>query len=441
MARVLRLAIWFCFAAAGLLMFTAESGAGNSARVAVIPVQGTVDPGMVNFVRRSFEAARQEDAAAVILKMNTPGGYIASAEAIKVAMDDFPGPIHALVKPKAISAGAYLALSADTLYMVPGATMGAAAPRAMGGMAVDEKTLSWWEAEMRSAAERRGRDPQVAAAMVRPEIAIPDLVEQGELLTLTAAEALETGYSEGTVSDLGALLDQLNLSDAVIQEFQPTFTDNMVRWVTNPTVATILLMIGLGGLILEITTAGFGLAGLLSMIAFALFFGGHIAAGLAEYWVLFLFIFGVALMLVEAFFPGFGVFGIVGLLATVASIVLATASVQIGLIMLAVALILAGVLSALTFRFFTRRGVLRHIILSDEERSELGYVAPVDRKHLLGLEGKALTPLRPAGVADIAGQRVDVVSEGGYIAAGGALKVVQVEGVRVVVRSLDSLER
>ena len=102
--------------------------------------------------------------------------------------------------------------------------------------------------------------------------------------------------------------------------------------------------------------------------------------------------------------------------------------------MLAVSLVLAGALTTLAFRFFVKRGALRHIILADEERSELGYVAPADRRHLRGREGVTITPLRPAGAVEIDGERVDVVSEGGYIDAGVTVTVAHVEGVRVVVR-------
>ncbi len=440
MARTYRLFTWLSFLIAGLLLMSAGGGAGSGSSVALIPIRGTIDPGMKNYVQRSLEEAREEGAAAVILELNTLGGYIASAEAIRSELDDFPGPVYAFVRPRAISAGAYLALAADAIYMVPAATIGAAEPRAMG-MDVDEKTFSWWEGEMKGVAKARDRDPQVAAAMVRKEIVIPGLVERGELLTLTSAEALEVGYSEGTVADRAELLAHLGLSNTAVIEYHPSFTDNMVSWVTNPVIATILLVIGIGGMVLEIFTAGFGIAGLLSLLAFSLYFGGHIAADLAEYWVVFLFIFGVVMMVVEAFVPGFGVFGIAGLLATVTSIVLAAASVKLGMLMLAIALVLAGALSTLAFRFFARRGALRHIILSEEERPELGYVAPADRKNLLGLEGTALTPLRPAGAAEIKGQRVDVISEGGFIAAGAVLKVVQVEGVRVIVRSQNPADR
>ncbi|MEW5785939.1 MAG: NfeD family protein [Bacillota bacterium] len=434
MRRAIRLAGWCLLVLTGLFFTAVTAGtAGSGPVVAVIPIHGTIDPGMTNFVRHSLQEAQEAGAVAVILELDTPGGYLDSAEAIRRHMDDFPGPIYALVRPRAISAGAYLALAAEEIYMVPGATMGAAEPRSLGGE-TDEKILSYWETEMKGVAERRGRDPQIAAAMVRKELAVPGVVEKGTLLTLTYSEALATGYSEGTVESKTELLQLLGLSGANLVDYSPDFTDRLVSWTTNPVIATILLVIGIGGLVLEVFTAGFGAAGLFSLLAFALYFGGHIAAGLAEYWVVFLFIFGVVMMVVEAFIPGFGVFGIAGLAATVTSIVLAAASVKTGLIMLAVSLVLAGALSTLAFRFFARRGALRHIILSDEERAELGYVAPADQKGLLGLEGVSLTPLRPAGAAKIDGRRVDVVSEGGFIAAGEPVKVVYVEGVRVVVR-------
>jgi len=287
---------------------------------------------------------------------------------------------------------------------------------------------------MASMAERQGRDPQVASAMVRSDIAIEGLVEEGVLLTLTAAEALEVGYSEGTVANQNELLEAIGHPGAEWNEIEPRVTDTLVSWTTNPFVGTLLLMVGIGGLILEVISAGFGAAGLVSLAAFALYFGGNIAAGMAEYWVLILFVFGIALMLVEAFMPGFGVFGVGGLISTLASIILAAVSVRTGMVMLSIALVLAIVFSVFAFRYFTKRGALRHIILSEEEKAELGYVAPRDQKELAGKEGVAITALRPSGAASIDGVRIDVVSEGSYIPAGEELIVDRVEGVRVIVR-------
>lgn len=411
--------------------------AADNDMVAVIKIEGTIDPGTRSYVAYAFEEAKQSGAAAVVLEFDTPGGYINSAESIRRLIDEYQGPVIAFVHPNAISAGAYLALASDEIYMTPGSTIGAAEPRYLGIGEVDEKELSFWEKEVAGMAERGGRDPQIASAMVRREIEVEDLVESGELLTLTAGEALEVGYSEGTVAGSDELLEAIGLPAARWQVVEPRVTDSLVSWTTHPVVGTLLLMIGIGGLILEIITAGFGAAGIISMAAFALYFGGNIAAGMAEYWVAILFVFGIALMLVEAFMPGFGVFGVAGMISTLVSIVLAAVSVQTGMIMLLVSFLLAGVFSFFAFRYFANRGALRHIILSEEERADLGYVAPLNQTALVGLEGEALTTLRPSGAARIDGRRVDVVSDGAYIAAGEKVVVDRVEGVRVIVRKVD----
>jgi membrane-bound serine protease (ClpP class) len=434
-----RVSVWTACLVAGLAIFlpALTGGALNDQRVAVIEISGTIDPGTASYVSFALGEAEQSGAAAVILELDTPGGFINSAEAIRRLMDQYEQPIYAFVRPNAISAGAFLALASDAIYMVPGATIGAAEPRYLGLEAVDEKELSFWEKEMAGMAERQGRDPLVASAMVRRDIAIEGLVDEGVLLTLTAGEAVEVGYSEGTVADYAGLLQEVGLEGAELYPIESRVSDTLVSWTTNPVVGTLLLMIGIGGLILEVITAGFGGAGILSMAAFALYFGGNIAAGMAEYWVLILFVFGIALMLVEAFIPGIGVFGVAGLISTLISIVLAAVSVQTGMIMLLISLVLAVLFSVFAFRFFARRGALRHIILSDEERADLGYVAPLDQKNLTGREGVAISSLRPSGAALIGGQRVDVVSDGAFIPAGEKVIVDRVEGARVIVRRLE----
>ncbi len=432
-----RILFWLACLICGLLIFMPfGSGTAENRAVAVIQIDGTIDPGTSSYVAHAFEEARDMGAEAVVLELDTPGGFINSAEEIRRIMDEHDFPIFAFVRPNAISAGAYLALAADEIYMVPGSTIGAAEPSLLGVGEVDEKMLSVWEKEMAGMAERRDRDPRIASAMVRRDIAIEGLVEEGVLLTLTAGEALDAGYSEGTVSDQASFLEAVDLENAEWRIIERRPADSLIRLITNPVVGTLLLMIGLGGLALEVITAGFGAAGVISLAAFALYFGGNLAAGMAEYWVLILFAFGIGLMLIEAVMPGFGVFGVAGLIATIFSIVLAAVSVQTGMLMLIISIVLAAVFTAVSFRFFARRGALRHIILSEQETADLGYVAPIDQKELAGKTGIAVTSLRPSGAAEIDGKRIDVVSDGSYIAKGEPVQVDRVEGVRVIVRSL-----
>ncbi len=440
MLKSKRLLVWIiCFTAGLFIYFSPAAETSDQMTVVVIEISGTIDPGTISYVKHAFEEADREGVAAVILQLDTPGGFISSAESIKRLIDQYEGPVYAFVNPKALSAGAYLALAADEIYMVPGSTIGAAEPRLLGVGEVDEKELSAWEKEMAGMAERQGRDPRVASAMVRRDIAIDDLVEEGVLLTLTAGEALEIGYSEATVNSLEEVLQETDLENARVINVETRAADTLVSWTTNPVVGTLLLMIGLGGLILEVISAGFGVAGVVGLAAFALYFGGNIAAGMAEYWVLILFVFGIAMLLVEAFMPGLGIFGVTGLISTIASIVLAAVSVQTGMVMLLVALVLSAVFSVFAFRYFAGRGALRHIILSEEEKAEHGYVAPRDQSKLTGKEGIAITSLRPSGAAEIEGKRVDVVSDGSYIPAGEKLVVERVEGVRVIVKPYKNI--
>jgi membrane-bound serine protease (ClpP class) len=161
-----------------LVLISQGGGAVTNQSVALVEISGTIDAGTTSYVDFALDEAENLGVAAVIFEFDTPGGYIDAAENVRRLMDDYPGTIYAFVRPNAISAGAFLALAADEIYMVPGSTIGAAEPRYLGLGEVDEKALSFWEKEMVGMAERQGRDPQIASAMVRREVAIPDLVER-----------------------------------------------------------------------------------------------------------------------------------------------------------------------------------------------------------------------------------------------------------------------
>ena len=419
-----------------LILFSAGAFKASEPSVYVVPVEGQMEPGWLLFMERAMEEAEAHGAQAVLLDLDTPGGFLDTALEAKKLLDGFDAPVYAYVNPNALSAGAYLALTADKIYMAPGATMGAAEPVMMGGGEVDEKTLSFWEAEMRSAAERQGKDPQIAGAMVRRGISIDNLVGEGELLTLTAGEAENIGFSDGRAGSMDQLLDEVGLADAVLVDTSPTFWENLSGWLINPVVATLLLVMGFFFLIMEILTAGFGIGGFLSLLAFGLYFGGHFLTGVSGWQAIFLFIFGIIFLLVEAFVPGFGVFGVGGLVAVFAAIVLAAASTTLGLYMLFISFLIAAAAGYGAYRYFKSRGALRGFVLSDAATSEAGYSSSEDYDHLLGEKGRTITPLRPAGTVEIGNKRYDTVSEGEFIYADKEVEVIKVEGSRIVVRAV-----
>ena len=273
----------------------------------MIKLEKEVEQGLYRYLQRTIREANENGAAAIILEIDTPGGFVASAENIQKLIYDSGVPVYAYVRYNALSAGAFIALSCDALFMAPGSTIGAAEVRTLTGGEVDQKIIKAWEGKMRTTAQRLGKDEKIAVAMTT------------ESLTLTAAEAEEIGFADGVFADRSEIYDFLGLNNP--EEFiaEITLAERLARFVTNPYVAPVILAVGITALVIEILVAGFGLPGIISILAFALFFGSHIFAGLAGREVIFLFIIGLILLLAEALCPascpGHG-----GLVAVIASV-------------------------------------------------------------------------------------------------------------------------
>ena len=409
-------------------------------RVLVIPVRGNIEPGLARFVMRGLAQAQRERAA-VLLEISTFGGRVDGATEIRGAIDaavDAGVPLAAWVPDRAISAGALIAIAAPALYMAPDATLGAAEPRP-----ADEKTISFVRAEFEAAARSRGRDPQVAAAMVDKDVAIPQLVEKGHILTLTGEKAHAIGFIEGLADSRQEALAAAGWAGLPVDELAPTAGERLARFVTDPVVAPILLSIGMAGLVAEFYVPGFGFPGIVGLLSLALFFGGHLLAGVAGWEAALLFLVGVVLMAVELVMPGFGIFGMAGLLAMGAAIVLVTGDVRRGLEALLAGIVVTLAVVVALGRVAGRRGLWRRLALPTRLGEAEGVRSTAADPTLVGQRGRALTPLRPAGTAAVGGRRVDVVTEGEYLPAGTAVEVIRVEGRRVVVRAVagDGMDR
>ena len=422
-----------------LLLSILPAFASSYQTVMVIPVDNTVEKGLAAFMQRAFNEAEKENVDLIILEIDTPGGRVDAAMEIKTIIMNSPIATVALVKGQAISAGALIALSADHIAMQPGATMGDAEIRMGNERVTDEKVLSAWYKELASAAEAQGRDPQIAIAFADRDIEIPGVIAAGKLLTLTTREAIELGMADYEVRNMEELLDVFGLENPKIINANPTTAERIARFLTNPFVAPLLLTIGIAGIAIEFFTAGFGIFGLIGITALALFFTGFIVLGMSSWTVLLLFILGVLLLLAEAVMPGFGVFGIGGLLAIIASIVLVSPTFEAAIISLTVAIIGTLILLPISFKFLAVRGVWKKLILGNKLDTEEGYIA--SRKEwadYLNKEGIALNTLRPSGTVELEdGTRLDVVTTGDYITKDSRIKVIKVEGNRIVVRKID----
>ncbi len=434
----------------GVLRPGPSVGETPAAVVYRVPVHGVIELGLAPFITRSVDEAEAVDARAIVLDLETPGGRIDAAQQIVDALRETDVPVYAFVNRRALSAGAMIALAADGIYMREGAIMGAATPVTGSGEKAPEKIVSVMRSEMRTLAEEAGLDPRVAEAMVDEDIAIEGVVEQGRLLTLTTAEAVRLGYAS-EVADLNALLAAIDAPALAVHTTDVNWAENVVRFLTHPAVAPLLLSLGFLGILFELKTPAFGLAGTVGIASLAAFFGSRYIVGLAGWEELLLIAAGIVLVAVEVFvIPGFGVAGVAGALALGAGIMLSLVGIAAtpaewgqaaGVLSLS---LLVGIIIAWALLRklpktgrFTKTGLM----LGGTTDRESGYLSQPSRADLIGSVGIALTDLRPSGAARFGEERVDVVSDSSWISAGTPVRVVRAEGYRHVVEPTEQIEQ
>ncbi len=436
---------WQLVAAAVCVALHVQPATAQREPVSRIVVTGTIELGLAPYVRRAVREANEAGAPAVVLDIDTFGGRVDAAQKIVVAVSASQIPVYALVSHNAWSAGAMIALAADSIFMTPGSSIGAATPVVGAGEKASEKMVSAMRGEFRALAERRGLDPRIAEAMVDEEIEIDGVVESGKLLTLTGQEAIELGVAQGEAADMDDLLSQVGLEANGVATISVNWAEGLVRFLSNPIVAPILLSIGTLGLIIEIKTPSFGIAGMAGVLSLAAFFGSHLIVGLAGWEEIILLGVGMIAMGIEIFVvPGFGLAGIVAItcigvatfMALLGAIPTWSDMARASGILVVAASIVAVVLTVILKYLPTSTGG-RGIFLQAATDRSAGYIAEPIREDLIGVEGVAVTDLRPAGTAQLGDERLDVVSDVGFVAKGTDVRVIQSEGYRLVVEPVD----
>lgn len=435
---------------AGARDVTVEAPRG--ARVLRVPIEGTIDLGIAAFLRRAIED--RGDASLIVLDVNTLGGRVDAAIQMRDALLDAPVKTVAYVHPRAISAGALISLACDVIAVAPGASIGAATPIQLGegggAKPVAEKMVSYFRTEMRTTAEAKGRRGDIAEAMVDNSVEIEGLVTAGKLLTLDTANALKWKIADLKVSSFGELLSELKLDQPVVEDTDENWAERVVRFLTDPVVSGLLMSLGTLGLLIELYSPGVGLPGAVGLVCIVAFFAGHLLVHLAGFEEILLFAAGLALMGAELFvIPGFGVAGVAGLTCLFLSLALTLVGLPLDVtiasgawvepawrVTIALMLTVVGMFVALKYLPRTRAG--RGLVLEAATTAEAGFVSVIEEGPVeVGQLGNAASDLRPAGIANLGDHRVDVVTEGDYVRAGSALKVVKVEGARIVVRAVD----
>lgn len=481
--------IFFSLFAIIALLFVSAGGVSSTfaqdddrGTVYFIPFEGEVENALYGFLSRGFRNAQQQGADHIVFEMDTPGGRVDSALKIAELIMDSPVPVTVYVTGNATSAGAIISLAAERIYMRQGTTIGTAAPVTLGqeSETMNEKALSFVLAQVRSICERRDYDEfktQLALAMVDSDVEIADpgdaetiISPAGKLLTLTAKEAGELGFIEKIIDapslstpeqveqGRSLVIEALGLSEAKRLYLRETAVEAFARFLSSTFVSSLLLSIAFLGIFIEFRTPGFGVPGFVGVIAFLLFFFSHSLTGLAGYEGLLLFFLGLALLSAEVFIiPGFGVAGVAGIFCLLASVVLTLMDTPITApgfsetfewsdlshpLMVTTFSVCIGLIGAMASPLLVplaadRRLLGQWLVLGDSEKREAGYHSAEDGLDaLLGLRGLARTALRPAGIAEINGKRIDVVSQGGFIPTNSAVEVIKVEGRRIVVKTV-----
>ncbi|HNR36272.1 MAG TPA: NfeD family protein [Candidatus Hydrogenedentes bacterium] len=466
-----------------LLLGLLVSSAAQAARVVVCPITGMIDDGVAAVVDRAVREAAEADA--LVFEIDTPGGLVDAAVRVTQSIAKASCPTVAYIQGMgAISAGALISFACTTIVMAPGSNIGAATPVTVtpeGMTPLGEKEVSYMRAKMRALAESTRRNPALGEAMVDKDIELrmkagedgrkeitavyteeggkaPDLepgetilLPAGKLLTLTPNEALDNGLIPLVANSLDDVLRHIGKEEAEILRITPTWAERIFRWLTNPVVAGLLLMFGVGGLYVELKTPGLGWAGLIGLSCLALFFGAHVIIGIAEWLDVLLVAAGIALILAEVFLiPGTTVFGGVGIICVLAGIYMSLTGVTIPtysweydrLRGAAISLTVAGTTFALLvyvmWKLFPHTPLYGRFVQQHVQEPAAGYVVQTaDSQAAVGLRGIAVTMLRPSGRGRFGETSFQVVARGEYIPPGTPIVIVQVDGNRYVVEKSE----
>jgi len=404
-------------------------------------------------MKRAMEEADAAGADVIVLSLDTYGGMVNLADSISQRLLHNKALTLVYIVNNAASAGALISLSCDSIYMAPSAQIGAATVvDGTSGEAMPDKYQAYMRAKMRSIAEAGGRDPDIAEAMVDQDIEIPGLIEAGKTLVFTSQEAVANGYCEGIAERWQDILPMAGITDYTLASYQPTTVDRMIKFLVNPVVSGLLLMVIFLGIYAEMQSPGIGFALLAAAIGAVLYFAPHYLDGLAAHWEIALFVVGLIFIGLEVFvFPGFGLSGVAGIGLITTSLVLsmlgndwfdfryeAAQNVVRSVLVVVIALLGSIGLAITLLGSLTASPLLRNLVLSESQDKARGFTVDSypTRAELAGRQGTAATELRPSGKVDLDETRYDAMTQGEFIARGAAVEVVAVKGNYLMVRAV-----
>lgn len=434
-------------------LFSLLVAQNTTTRVYSFEIDDNISRPALRKTEKAVREATQDSADILLLRLNTFGGELEAAEKIRTLLLEAPMQTFVFIDPNAASAGALISIACDSIYMSPGASIGAASVVDQSGAVLPDKYQSYMRSLMRATAEKTGRNPLIAQAMVDPDTYIKGIIDSGKVLTFTTHEAIQFGYCQGEANSVTQALEEAGIENYILQEQHLTWIDKVIGFLTSPVISGILIMLIIGGIYFELQTPGVGFPLIVAVTAALLYFAPHYLEGLAAHWEILLFVIGVVLLILEIFVtPGFGVLGILGIIFTFTALVL-TMVFNIGFdfqfappkalsnnILIVLTSIIVGFLASLWLgkKLLITQTRFGSLSLNTELDTEKGFVAQDMRlNQLIGKEGITLTFMRPAGKVEIDGEIYDATSYAGLIDKDEKVVVTRFENSQLVVEKTD----
>jgi membrane-bound serine protease (ClpP class) len=444
--------IVFIIVCLGPLLAAAQDTLNIRPKVFLMEIKADIDPRMNRYVELALREAQNVQADYVIIEMDTYGGALNDADDIRTMVLEFPVPIYVFINKDAASAGALISIASDSIYMAPGASIGAATVVSGTGEAAPDKYQSYMRSMMRSTAEAQGRNPRIAEAMVDERIEIDTISAAGEVITFSTSEAIRYGFCEAQVRNIDEIMQRSNIDDYELIRYEKSTIESIIAFFLNPFISGILILIIIGGLYFELQTPGVGFPILASFIALILYFVPYYLTGLAEHWEILIFFVGVVLIALEIFvIPGFGIAGISGLILTVGALILVMLDndaldfslIHPDEIVIAAATTLVGLFGGILLIFFggvklTNTRAFQRIALQTVQDRKQGYTSNFQTESFLGKKGKTYTVLRPSGKVIINDNIYDAYTRGNFIDKDVEIVVIEESGTSLKVKEVGA---
>ena len=439
------------FIVPGLL---ANNDSIDELKVYLFDIKEMIAPPVWRTTKLAIENAEDNKADLILIHMNTYGGMLDAADSVRTKILDVEIPVYVFVDKNAASAGALISIACDSIYMAPGASIGAATVVNQSGEQMPDKYQSYMRSMMRSTAEAKGRDPDIAQSMVDPRVYVPGVSDSGEVLTFTVSEAIEHGFCEGQAGSIEEVLEIAGIENFTFIRHEISATDKIIGWLIHPVVSGILIMIIIGGIYFELQTPGIGFPIAAAVLAALLYFAPLYIEGLANHWEILLFVVGLILIAVEIFaIPGFGIAGIAGITLMVTGLTLSMVehmgpgtfdydfSKVIRAFFIVVVSFCVAIIGSIVITkqlFDTNNWFGGKLALVKTQKVEEGYTSATSSyQKMLHKNGLSQTILRPSGKVEVEGDMYDATAITGYIEMNEDITVVGYQTGQLIVKKTD----